>query len=71
MPANLLSCVRTLALSIVLIGLALPALAGPFEDSVSKFANDDFSDSEDAVAEIAASGNPLAYSIINALHDEP
>jgi urea transport system permease protein len=69
-PANLLSCVRTLALSIVLIGLALPALAGPFEDSVSKFANDDFSDSEDAVAEIAASGNPLAYSIINALHDE-
>jgi urea transport system permease protein len=69
-PANLLACVRTLALSIVLIAFALPAFAGPFEDAVSKFANDDFSDSEEAVDAIAASGNPLAYPIISALHDE-
>ena len=70
MPANLLCCLRLLALSIVLIAFALPALAGPFEDAVSKFANDDFSDSEEAVDAIAASGNPLAYPIISALHDE-
>jgi len=69
-PANLPTYVRALILSIVLIAFALPAFAGPFEDAVAKFANDDFSDSEDAVAEIAASGNPLAYAIISALQDE-
>jgi urea transport system permease protein len=69
-PANLPTYIRTLLLSIVLIAFALPAFAGPFEDAVAKFANDDFSDSEDAVAEIAASGNPLAYAIISALQDE-
>jgi urea transport system permease protein len=69
-PANLLACLRTLAVSIVLIAFASPSFAGPFEDAVSKFANDDFSDSDDAVDAIAASGNPLAYSIINALHEE-
>jgi urea transport system permease protein len=73
--ANVLVRLRTLALAIVptalvLSALALPAFAGPFEDAVGKFANDDFSDSEDAVATIAASGNPLAYPIISALHDE-
>jgi urea transport system permease protein len=69
-PANLLACLRTLAFSIVLIAFALPAFAGPFEDAVGKFANDDFSDSEEAVDAIAASGNPLAYAIISALQDE-
>jgi len=68
--ANVLACLRTLALSILLIAFASPAFAGPFEDSVAKFANDDFSDTADAVAEIAASGNPRAYSIISALQDE-
>ena len=47
----------------------LPALAGPFEDAVGKFANDDFSDTEEAVGVLAASGNPLAYTIISALQD--
>jgi urea transport system permease protein len=69
-PANLLTYIRALAVSIVLMAFALPAFAGPFEDAVGKFANDDFSDSEDAVAAIAASGNPLAYAIISALQDE-
>jgi urea transport system permease protein len=69
-PANLLTSLRTFVLSIILIAFALPAFAGAFEDAVAKFANDDFSDSEDAVAEIAASGNPLAYAIISALQDE-
>jgi urea transport system permease protein len=67
---RILACLRTLALSLLLTAYALPAFAGPFEDAVAKFANDDFSDTEDAVAIIAASGNPLAYSIISALQDE-
>ena len=70
MSANVLACLRTFALSIVLIAFALPAFAGPFEDAVGKFASDEFSDTDDAVAAVAASGNPLAYTIISALHDE-
>src|ERR1700749_2224834 len=49
--------------------MVLPVLAGPFEDAVGKFANDDFSDTEDAIGVIASSGNPLAYPIIRALQD--
>ena len=49
--------------------MVLPVLAGPFEDAVGKFPNDDFSDTEDAVGVIASSGNPLAFPIISALHD--
>ncbi|MFN5108400.1 MAG: urea ABC transporter permease subunit UrtB, partial [Bradyrhizobium sp.] len=61
---------RTLCLWILLLScLAVPALAGPFEDSVAKFANDEFSDTEAAVGEIAASGNALASPIISALQD--
>jgi urea transport system permease protein len=61
---------RTLLLAVLLIAGAAPAFAAPFDDAVAKFANDDFSDTEDAVAEIATSGNPLAYPIISALQDE-
>ena len=44
-------------------------MAGPFEDAVGKLANDEFSDTEEAVGAIATSGNPLAYRIISALQD--
>jgi urea transport system permease protein len=47
----------------------LPALAGPFEDAVGKFANDDYASTEEAVGAIAISGSPLAFSIISALQD--
>ena len=61
---------RGLALSVLLIAaFALPALAGPFEDAVSKFANDDFSDTDEAIGAVAISGNPLAFPIISALQD--
>ncbi|MGA9091795.1 MAG: urea ABC transporter permease subunit UrtB [Bradyrhizobium sp.] len=50
-------------------GFALPAFAGPFEDAVAKFANDEFSDTEQAIGVVATSGNPLAFSIISALQD--
>ena len=56
--------------AVVLIAVAGPALAGPFEDAVAKFTTDDFSDSEEAVDAIAASGNPLAFAVISALKDE-
>ncbi|HVX76763.1 MAG TPA: urea ABC transporter permease subunit UrtB [Bradyrhizobium sp.] len=69
MSVNIRACLRTLVLSIVLIAIAVPAFAGPFEDAVGKFANDDFSDTEEAVNAIAASGNPLAFRIISALQD--
>ena len=52
------------------MAFAGPAFAGPFEDAVGKFASDDYSDTEEAIAGVASSGNPLAYPIINALKDE-
>ncbi|MCP1754847.1 urea transport system permease protein [Bradyrhizobium elkanii] len=70
MFANCIDRFRTLFLSILLLScLIMPALAGPFEDSVAKFANDEFSDTEAAIGEVAASGNALASPIISALQD--
>ncbi len=53
-----------------MVATVLPALAGPFEDAVAKFANDEFSDTEDAVDVLATSSNPLAYAIVSALQDD-
>ncbi len=70
MVANVLDRLRALALSVFLIAVfALPAFAGPFEDAVAKFANDEFSDTEEAIGVVATSGNPLAFPIISALQD--
>ena len=55
---------------LLIIATALPVMAGPFEDAVSKFANDEFSDTEEAIGVVMASGNPLAYRIISALQDD-
>jgi urea transport system permease protein len=61
---------RALPFAILLIfATALPAMAGPFEDAVGKFANDDFTDTEESIGAVAASGNPLAFNIISALQD--
>ena len=60
---------RALALAFFLIVFAVPAFAGPFEDAVGKFATDDFSDTDEAIAGVASSGNPLAFPIISALQD--
>jgi hypothetical protein len=54
---------------LLIFAAALPAMAGPFEDAVGKFANDEFSDTDEAVGVIATSGNPLAFPIISALQD--
>jgi urea transport system permease protein len=61
---------RAFAIAALLTALVLPAFAGPFEDAVGKFANDEFSDTEEAIGVVAASGNPLAYPIISALQEE-
>ena len=63
--------VRVLPFAILLIfATALPAMAGPFEDAVGKFANDEYSDTEEAVDTLATSANPLAYTIVSALQDD-
>jgi len=68
--ANVFDRLRALALCLFLItAFALPAFAGPFEDAVAKFANDEFSDTEEAIGAVAGSGNPLAFPIISALQD--
>ena len=54
----------------MIAAFALPAFVGPFEDAVAKFANDDFSDTDEAIGVVAASGNPLAFPIISALQDD-
>jgi urea transport system permease protein len=67
--AKVLAPLRALVLAVLLTAFALPAFAGPFEDAVAKFATDDFSDTEEAIGAVAASGSPLAYPIISALQD--
>src|ERR1700730_7860733 len=54
----------------MIVALAAPAFAGAFEDAVAKFANDEFSDTEEAIGTIATSGNPLAFPIISALGED-
>jgi urea transport system permease protein len=68
--ANVFDRLRSIVLSVFLIlCLVLPAFAGAFEDAVAKFANDEFSDTEEAIGTVATSGNPLAFPIISALGD--
>jgi urea transport system permease protein len=62
--------VRAFPFAVLLVfATLLPAIAGPFEDAVAKFANDEYSDTEEAVDALATSGNPLAYTIVSALQD--
>src|SRR3979411_1057864 len=68
--AKVLKSFRALPFALLLIfATVLPSMAGPFEDAVAKFANDEFSDTDEAVGVIATGGNPLAYTIISALQD--
>jgi urea transport system permease protein len=69
-PSHAFKTFRALPLAILLMfSTILPVLAGPFEDAVGKFANDEYSDTEDAVDVLATSNNPLAYTIVSALQD--
>ena len=55
---------------LLILATALPVLAGPFEDAVGKFANDEYSDTEEAIDVLATSTNPLAYAIVSAMQDD-
>ena len=71
MLASFRDRLRAAVLSLCLLtAFIVPALAGAFEDAVAKFANDDFSDTAEAIEAVAASGNPLAFPIISALNEE-
>jgi urea transport system permease protein len=62
---------RAAAVALMLVALSsVSVLAGAFEDAVGKFTADDFSDTREAVAAIASSGDPRAFAIISALQDE-
>ena len=63
MPANFLDRFRAVLLAILLTAaFAVPALAGPFEDAVAKFANDDFSDTDEAIGAVADLGQSAGLS---------
>jgi urea transport system permease protein len=54
----------------VAIALAAPvAHAATLSEALARFTTDDFSDTSDGIAEIAASGDPRAVTIIQALQD--
>jgi urea transport system permease protein len=63
---------RALALvfaAAMLIVFIAPTHAGHYEDALAGFTADSYSDTDEAVAGVAASGNPLAATVIAALHD--
>ncbi len=55
--------------AICLLVAALPANAQSFDETLQKFAADSFSETDDAINAVAASGNPQAAAIIQALND--
>src|ERR1700704_2431841 len=57
-----------LVLALLLAG-SLAANAQSYEEALAKFAADSYNDTDAAVAAVAASGNPLAAQVIEALQD--
>jgi urea transport system permease protein len=57
-----------LVLALLLAG-ALAANAESYEEALAKFATDSYNETDAAVAAVAASGNPLAAQVIEALQD--
>ena len=56
MLTKVLRYFRALPFAVLLIvATALPVMAGPFEDAVAKFANDEYSDTEEAIDALATS----------------
>ena len=56
------------ALGLLLAGV-LAAHAQTYEEALAKFAADSFNDTDAGIASVAASGNPLAAQVIEALQD--
>src|SRR5215218_3427339 len=68
----MLSCERIIAvvfaLGLLLAG-ALSANAQSYETALAGFTKDSFNDTDSAITAVAASGNPLALDVIQALQD--
>jgi urea transport system permease protein len=54
---------------VLLLGMASVALAGPYEEALSRFANDSYGDTDAAIGAVAGSGNPLSIDVVEALRD--
>src|SRR6476620_1779255 len=68
----MLSCERIIALVFalgLLIAGALGASAQNYEAALAGFTKDSFNDTDAAIGAVAASGNPLAVQVIEALQD--
>src|SRR3954468_3973018 len=68
----MLSCERIIAvvfaLGLLLVG-TLSASAQSYEAALAGFTKDSFNDTDSAIGAVAASGNPLALDVIQALQD--
>src|ERR1700722_1997126 len=65
-------CRACLAALLLVFGLVLActnAHAASLDDALAKFTTDDFSDTNDGIGDVAASGSPRAEAIIRALQD--
>ncbi len=58
-----------LVLALILLGASPDAQAGAYEDALQGFVTDDFSDTADAIEKIAASGDPKAAVVLQALQE--
>jgi urea transport system permease protein len=56
-------------MSALLLAGVFPASAQSYQEALAKFAADSYSDTDAAVTGVAASGNPLATQVIEALQD--
>src|SRR5262249_40339875 len=63
------ACLAALMLAFGLVLAGASAHAAAIDDALTKFTTDDFSDSNDGIAAVAASGSPRAETILRALQD--
>jgi urea transport system permease protein len=54
---------------VLLTGMTLVAMAGPYEDALPRFAADSYADTEAAIAAVASSGHSLSLRVVEALRD--
>src|SRR3954453_19253811 len=68
----MLSCERIIALVFalgLLVAGAINASAQTYEAALAGFTKDSFNDTDAAIGAVAASGNPLAVQVVEALQD--
>src|SRR5579862_6242634 len=63
------ACLAALLLAFGLVLACTNAHAASLDDALAKFTTDDFSDTNDGIGDVAASGSPRAEAIIRALQD--